>query len=309
MACWPELLAPIASAPMPDAVELLPMAMASILDAVEFGPIDVAFVPPTAEALGPQAILPKLPPSSAPALPPAGLVTLSQVKACAGTGVSTVPAAVMAKTLIANAQLPSSADRRLCKTLVDGHGDIGWATWTGTASDNDIPFAPACAALLRCDFMFNPVQHGTGEAQPIFFSRLDTSSAPRPSQTPVSRTTQTRPERCGAGPAPAPGRLVGFPSGKCVLAATLQGIAVPAQAIHFHAVAEADDAVRQAAARIRFTSGGTASSVSAARAASSGITVCFSEPRRRIETWRVSASLRPTTSSTGTFASECSRTL
>ena len=48
---------------------------------------------------------------------------------------------------------------------------------------------------------------------------------------------------------------------------------------------------------------------SAASASASGITVCFSEPRRRIETDFVSASLRPTTSSTGTFASECSRTL
>ena len=59
----------------------------------------------------------------------------------------------------------------------------------------------------------------------------------------------------------------------------------------------------------RRKSGGTASCVSAVSAASSGIVCCFSEPRRRIETVRSAASFLPTTSSTGTFASECSRTL
>ena len=65
----------------------------------------------------------------------------------------------------------------------------------------------------------------------------------------------------------------------------------------------------QAACFIRATSGGTASCASIASAASSGITCWPSLPRRRIETVRSAASLRPTTSSTGTFASECSRTL
>jgi hypothetical protein len=65
--------------------------------------------------------------------------------------------------------------------------------------------------------------------------------------------------------------------------------------------------VHTAAARRR--SGGTASSASAASAASSGITSCFSWPRRRIDTRRSAASFLPTTSSAGTLASECSRTL
>ncbi len=64
-----------------------------------------------------------------------------------------------------------------------------------------------------------------------------------------------------------------------------------------------------AACLILRTSGGIASSASAFSAASSGITCCCSLPRRRIETMRSAASLRPTTSSTGTLASECSRTL
>ena len=59
----------------------------------------------------------------------------------------------------------------------------------------------------------------------------------------------------------------------------------------------------------RFKSGGTASSASILSASSSGITCWPSLPRRRIETVRSAASFLPTTSITGTFASECSRTL
>jgi|SRR5689334_17865534 len=64
-----------------------------------------------------------------------------------------------------------------------------------------------------------------------------------------------------------------------------------------------------AALLTRLTSGGTASSVSIASALSSGITCWPSLPSRRIETVRSAASFLPTTSSTGTLASECSRTL
>jgi hypothetical protein len=64
-----------------------------------------------------------------------------------------------------------------------------------------------------------------------------------------------------------------------------------------------------AACLILRTSGGTASSAMARSAASSASTACPSLPRRRIETVRSVASLRPTTSSAGTLASECSRTL
>jgi hypothetical protein len=57
------------------------------------------------------------------------------------------------------------------------------------------------------------------------------------------------------------------------------------------------------------TSGATASSASPASASSSPITVCSWLPSRRIDTARFSASFLPTTSSTGTLARECSRTL
>jgi predicted transglutaminase-like cysteine proteinase len=56
-------------------------------------------------------------------------------------------------------------------------------------------------------------------------------------------------------------------------------------------------------------SGGLASSTKAASAASRLIVVCSAEPRRRIETARSAASRLPIASSTGTLASECSRTL
>src|SRR6202165_2948476 len=59
----------------------------------------------------------------------------------------------------------------------------------------------------------------------------------------------------------------------------------------------------------RFTSGGVASSTSAASASSVSITFCPSLPSRRTDTECVSASFLPTTSSAGIFASECSRTL
>jgi hypothetical protein len=59
----------------------------------------------------------------------------------------------------------------------------------------------------------------------------------------------------------------------------------------------------------RRTSGATASAASASSAASRGSTLWPSLPRRRIDTVAPAASLRPTTSSAGTFASECSRTL
>jgi hypothetical protein len=65
----------------------------------------------------------------------------------------------------------------------------------------------------------------------------------------------------------------------------------------------------QTASRARFTSGGVASSTSAASASSVGMTFCPSLPKRRIETECVSASFLPTTNSAGIFASECSRTL
>ena len=65
----------------------------------------------------------------------------------------------------------------------------------------------------------------------------------------------------------------------------------------------------QAASRARLTSGGVASSTSAAIASAVGITFWPSLPRRRTETDCVSASFLPTTSSAGIFASECSRTL
>src|SRR5690606_7257400 len=56
-------------------------------------------------------------------------------------------------------------------------------------------------------------------------------------------------------------------------------------------------------------SGGVASSMSMRIASLSGITRLCWLPRRRTETVRSSASRLPTTSSTGTFANECSRTL
>jgi predicted transglutaminase-like cysteine proteinase len=56
-------------------------------------------------------------------------------------------------------------------------------------------------------------------------------------------------------------------------------------------------------------SGGLASSTNAASAASRLIVVCSAEPRRRIDTARSAASRLPIASSTGTLASECSRTL
>ena len=59
----------------------------------------------------------------------------------------------------------------------------------------------------------------------------------------------------------------------------------------------------------RRTSGGMASSASIASASSSDIDTCCCEPSRRIDTVRSAASLRPATSITGIFASECSRTL
>ncbi len=59
----------------------------------------------------------------------------------------------------------------------------------------------------------------------------------------------------------------------------------------------------------RLTSGATASSTSPASASSSPTTFCSWLPSRRIDTARFSASFLPTTSSTGTLARECSRTL
>ena len=59
----------------------------------------------------------------------------------------------------------------------------------------------------------------------------------------------------------------------------------------------------------RRTSGGTASVASSASAASNPTTFCSCIPSRRTDTVRNSASFLPTTSSTGTLASECSRTL
>jgi hypothetical protein len=57
------------------------------------------------------------------------------------------------------------------------------------------------------------------------------------------------------------------------------------------------------------TSGATASSASPASASSRPTTFCSWLPSRRIDTVRFSASFLPTTSSTGTLARECSRTL
>ena len=56
-------------------------------------------------------------------------------------------------------------------------------------------------------------------------------------------------------------------------------------------------------------SGGVASPFSAGTISSKPITVCSCEPSRRTETLRASASRMPTARMTGTFASECSRTL
>ncbi len=58
-----------------------------------------------------------------------------------------------------------------------------------------------------------------------------------------------------------------------------------------------------------FRSGGVASSTKAVSAASSGIDVCACEPSRRTETPRSAASRLPMARMTGTFCSECSRTL
>ena len=55
--------------------------------------------------------------------------------------------------------------------------------------------------------------------------------------------------------------------------------------------------------------GGKASSASNRTASASGITCCCWTPRRRTDTVFSSASRLPTTSMTGTLASECSRTL
>jgi len=62
--------------------------------------------------------------------------------------------------------------------------------------------------------------------------------------------------------------------------------------------------------QLRFKSGATASSVIIEMASSTVITSCrSSDPRRRSATVPSSASRLPTTSSSGTFFSECSRTL
>jgi len=74
-------------------------------------------------------------------------------------------------------------------------------------------------------------------------------------------------------------------------------------------VVSAKSTAAHAACFSRRTSGATASSTSALSATSSGSTLWPSLPRRRIETVRSAASLRPTTSRAGTLASECSRTL
>ena len=65
----------------------------------------------------------------------------------------------------------------------------------------------------------------------------------------------------------------------------------------------------RALSQSRFRSGGVASSLSAASTASSDIGVWFCEPRRRTFTARSSISRLPTTRITGTFCTECSRTL
>ncbi len=56
-------------------------------------------------------------------------------------------------------------------------------------------------------------------------------------------------------------------------------------------------------------SGASASATSAASASSSPIATIACDPSRRMETLAPSASFLPTTSITGTLASECSRTL
>ena len=56
-------------------------------------------------------------------------------------------------------------------------------------------------------------------------------------------------------------------------------------------------------------SGGTASASSIFSASSNRITTCSCEPSRRIETVFSSASRLPSAKITGTFATECSRTL
>src|SRR5271163_1541984 len=56
-------------------------------------------------------------------------------------------------------------------------------------------------------------------------------------------------------------------------------------------------------------SGGVASATSSASASSAAADRCPVDPSRRIESVRSAASFLPTAISTGTFASECSRTL
>jgi hypothetical protein len=67
--------------------------------------------------------------------------------------------------------------------------------------------------------------------------------------------------------------------------------------------------IRYAASFMRLRSGAIASSASIDKAFSNGTTVCAWLPSRRIDTVPSAASFLPTTSSTGIFATECSRTL
>ncbi|MEJ0076214.1 MAG: hypothetical protein WDO17_12330 [Alphaproteobacteria bacterium] len=133
---------PLASALTPNACEKSPVAVAEVPKAVLNCP--VAFAPaPTAVAELPEALA-----SQAASPSRAVLATLPELH----------PAkAELAPTLNAtNTQLRNSAARLADKTLIfDGISlGVGRADWV--ARDNTNPFAPACAALLRNDFMFNP---------------------------------------------------------------------------------------------------------------------------------------------------------
>ena len=120
--------------------------------------------------------------------------------------------ATLLLTASANRPLPLISAARLAANTARSLGEGACGTIRRLLRDNTCPFAPACAALMRYDFMINPVQRGTGEAQLIFFWREITSCCPATAPDPCYRhTTHERAGEVGARPAPAPQRLVHFP--------------------------------------------------------------------------------------------------
>ena len=208
------LLKPFASVLAPSAVAPAAVALADAPTAVELSELAVETVPSAVLAL-PDAfeIRPNAAAPSAVASDPAPKAELKFPVAFAlpPTAVESVPVAVawqFAGSVIVNPPPAVAPDWHsaiatplLATSAISALPLISAARRPPT--DNTSPFAPACAALLRYDFMFNPVQRGTDDAQPIFFWREIRVAAPRPPQTPVTDTPRTK----------GPGRLVRTCSG------------------------------------------------------------------------------------------------